>query len=51
MEGRPWWEKYQPVSYILENRSGDEAALADMIRRCNNVGIRLVEKQIAQKNH
>nr|ADQ54212.1 amylase B isoform 2 [Ips typographus] len=41
VEGRPWWEKYQPISYVLENRSGNEAALADMIRRCNNVGIRI----------
>ncbi|XP_066142305.1 alpha-amylase-like [Euwallacea fornicatus] len=41
VEGRPWWEKYQPVSYILENRSGNETELADMIKRCNNVGIRI----------
>nr|QTG69579.1 alpha-amylase [Dendroctonus valens] len=41
VEGRPWWEKYQPVSYILQNRNGDESALGDMIKRCNNVGIRI----------
>lgn len=40
VEDRTWWEKYQPISYVLDNRSGDEAALADMIKRCNNVGIR-----------
>ncbi|XP_015840636.2 alpha-amylase [Tribolium castaneum] len=38
---RPWWERYQPVSYILNTRSGDEAALADMISRCNAVGVRI----------
>lgn len=37
---RPWWERYQPVSYILNTRSGDEAALADMISRCNAVDVR-----------
>nr|AAN77138.1 alfa-amylase [Anthonomus grandis] len=41
VSGRPWWEKYQPVSYVLTTRSGDEAALADMIKRCNNVGVRI----------
>ncbi|KAJ8925515.1 hypothetical protein NQ315_009354 [Exocentrus adspersus] len=38
---RPWWERYQPVSYELNTRSGDEAALADMISRCNAVGVRI----------
>jgi alpha-amylase len=38
---RPWWERYQPVSYRLETRSGSRAAFADMTRRCNAVGIRI----------
>ncbi|KAL7047287.1 hypothetical protein ACKWTF_002858 [Chironomus riparius] len=38
---RPWWERYQPVSYKLETRSGNEAAFADMCRRCNAVGVRI----------
>ncbi|XP_055597407.1 alpha-amylase A-like [Uranotaenia lowii] len=38
---RPWWERYQPISYKLITRSGDEAAFADMVRRCNNVGVRI----------
>nr|XP_023015287.1 alpha-amylase-like [Leptinotarsa decemlineata] len=38
---RPWWERYQPVSYILTTRSGNEGELADMIRRCNAVGVRI----------
>lgn len=29
------------ASYILTTRSGDRNALADMIRRCNAVGIRI----------
>nr|AAF73435.1 alpha amylase [Zabrotes subfasciatus] len=40
-EGRPWWERYQPLSYQLTTRSGDEGALADMIKRCNNAGVRV----------
>lgn len=38
---RPWWERYQPISYRLETRSGSEAQFADMVRRCNDAGIRI----------
>jgi hypothetical protein len=38
---RPWWERYQPVSYMLTTRSGDRTAFADMVKRCNAVGIRI----------
>ncbi|XP_030755557.1 alpha-amylase-like [Sitophilus oryzae] len=49
VEGRPWWEKYQPVSYTLNNRGGDEAAFTDMVSRCNKVGIRIYVDLVA--NH
>lgn len=39
--GRPWWERYQPVSYRLITRSGNEASFLDMSRRCNAVGVRI----------
>lgn len=42
---RPWWERYQPISYILQTRSGNEAEFADMVARCNAVGVRLVTHQ------
>jgi alpha-amylase len=38
---RSWMERYGPVSYILTTRSGNEAAFADMTRRCNAVGVRI----------
>lgn len=38
---RPWWERYQPISYRLVTRSGNEQELADMIRQCNNAGVRI----------
>ncbi|EEZ98206.2 Alpha-amylase-related protein-like Protein [Tribolium castaneum] len=41
VKGRPWWERYQPVSYNLTTRSGSESQLSDMISRCNKVGIRI----------
>lgn len=38
---RPWFERYQPVSYKLGTRSGNEDEFRDMVRRCNNAGIRI----------
>ncbi|XP_025020264.1 pancreatic alpha-amylase-like isoform X2 [Python bivittatus] len=36
---RPWWERYQPISYQLCSRSGNESEFKDMVIRCNNVGV------------
>ncbi|XP_023787549.1 pancreatic alpha-amylase-like [Cyanistes caeruleus] len=38
---RPWWERYQPISYKLCTRSGNEEEFRDMVTRCNNVGVRI----------
>lgn len=38
-EGRPWWERYQPISYGLDTRSGNETSFGRMIERCAAVGI------------
>ncbi|MEM1095016.1 MAG: alpha-amylase family protein [Bacteroidota bacterium] len=35
----PWWDRYQPASYEINTRSGDRAAFADMVQRCNAVGV------------
>ena len=37
----PWWQRYQPVSYHLDSRSGSRAEFQDMVERCNNVGVRI----------
>ena len=36
----PWWVRYQPVSYKLDSRSGNEQEFQDMVNRCNKVGVR-----------
>ncbi|KAJ8040864.1 Alpha-amylase A [Holothuria leucospilota] len=36
-----WWDRYQPVSYKLDCKKGDEAAFRNMVTRCNNVGVRI----------
>ena len=37
----PWWQRYQPVSYKLNSRSGTEQQFIDMVKRCNAVGVRI----------
>lgn len=39
--GRPWWERYQPVSYGLTTRSGNEQQFTDMVKRCKAVGVNI----------
>ncbi len=39
VSGNPWYERYQPVSYQIESRSGTRAEFADMTSRCNAVGV------------
>lgn len=41
VENRPWWERYQPISYQLVTRSGDENDFRSMVDRCNRVGVRI----------
>jgi len=38
---RPWYQRYQPVSYKLISRSGNEQQFIDMVNRCNAVGVRI----------
>lgn len=40
IKGRPWYERYQPISYKLITRSGNEREFLEMTRRCNAVGVR-----------
>mmetsp|Transcript_20931 Transcript_20931/g.53507 ORF Transcript_20931/g.53507 Transcript_20931/m.53507 type:complete len:495 (+) Transcript_20931:48-1532(+) len=37
-----WWSSYQPVSYNLGNRLGDESALAEMIETCKQCGVKVI---------
>ena len=37
---RPWWQRYQPVSYSIDNsRSGTGADFATMVNRCDAAGV------------
>lgn len=37
--GNPWWQRYQPVSYRVESRSGTRAEFLNMVQRCKAVGV------------
>lgn len=38
--GYPWWQRYQPVSYALDNsRSGTRAEFTSMVQRCRAAGV------------
>ncbi|KAF6209532.1 hypothetical protein GE061_015280 [Apolygus lucorum] len=42
LDGRPWFERYQPFSYKISSRSGDAAAFKNMCDRCSKVGIKII---------
>ncbi|XP_035787092.1 alpha-amylase-like [Anopheles albimanus] len=46
---RPWWERYQPVSYEIRSRSGNESEFAEMVRRCQRAKVRVYVDIVA--NH
>ncbi|CAJ1366138.1 unnamed protein product [Effrenium voratum] len=39
IQGAAWWTRYQPVTYNLTSRSGDEQQFASMVQRCRKVGV------------
>ncbi|EFN63696.1 Alpha-amylase 1 [Camponotus floridanus] len=41
VDDRPWWERYQPISYIWQTRSGTPEQFKDMVHRCNNANVRI----------
>lgn len=41
ISGRPWWELYQPVSYKIATRCGNEDSFRRMVKTCNESGVRI----------
>lgn len=35
----PWWQRYQPVSYKLQSRSGTRAEFVQMVEECAKAGV------------
>ncbi|XP_005103373.1 alpha-amylase [Aplysia californica] len=38
---RPWWERYQPISYKIATRSGNEDEFRNMVKTCAESGVRI----------
>ena len=49
IEGDQWWTRYQPVSYNLTSRSGNEEEFEDMTKRCEAVGVQVIADAVV--NH
>lgn len=41
LDGRFWYERYQPISYKIVTRSGGRKEFLEMTRRCNAAGVRI----------
>lgn len=39
IRGSQWWTRYQPVTYNLTSRGGNEAEFTQMVRRCRAAGV------------
>jgi alpha-amylase len=37
----PWWEVYQPVTYDLTSRMGNEAQFKSMVKACRKAGVKV----------
>ena len=42
IQGSQWWTRYQPVSYEIISRSGDEKDFVSMINKCKSLGVNVI---------
>ena len=42
IQGNAWWTRYQPVSYKIVSRSGNETEFKDMTERCAKAGVSII---------
>ncbi|STX29496.1 Alpha-amylase precursor [Legionella beliardensis] len=42
IQGHEWWTSYQPVSYRIAGRLGDEASFKAMINKCHAAGVKVI---------
>jgi len=41
VQGSQWWTRYQPVSYNIVSRSGDQNAFISMVSTCNSLQVKV----------
>ncbi|WP_377274354.1 carbohydrate-binding module family 20 domain-containing protein [Peterkaempfera sp. SMS 1(5)a] len=42
IQGSQWWTSYQPVSYRIANRLGDETSFKNMVATCHAAGVKVI---------
>lgn len=42
IQGSQWWTSYQPVSYKIAGRLGDETSFRNMVNTCHSAGVKVV---------
>jgi alpha-amylase len=42
LPGSPWYDRYQPVSYRIGNRGGDETSFRNMLTACREAGVNVL---------
>ncbi|GAA2275255.1 alpha-amylase [Streptomyces ruber] len=42
IQGEAWWTSYQPVSYKIAGRLGNETSFRNMVNTCHNAGVKVV---------
>ena len=42
IQGAQWWTSYQPVSYKIAGRLGNETQFANMVSTCHSAGVKVV---------
>ncbi|KAF7349720.1 Alpha-amylase [Mycena sanguinolenta] len=46
IQGTQWWTDYQPVSYILTSKRGNQAQFQNMINTCHAAGVKVISDTI-----
>lgn len=49
IQGPQWWTSYQPVSYRIAGRLGDQAAFKRMVDTCHTAGVKVIADAVV--NH
>ncbi|GGP43233.1 alpha-amylase [Saccharothrix coeruleofusca] len=49
IQGSQWWTSYQPVSYRIAGRLGDETAFRNMVGTCHAAGVKVIADAVV--NH
>ncbi len=42
IQGQEWWTSYQPVSYLVESRLGNEEQFTNMVQTCKDAGVDII---------